>query len=298
MAHITSTVFPTKQRRRHYEPLAQPFLKWAGGKRQLIKEIDKLIPKKYKKYYEPFLGGGALLFYLQPSRTVVSDSNADLVNCYRVLRDSPDKLLEEIDKLENTKDFFYKIREMDRQPSYAELSPVVKAARIIYLNKTCFNGLFRVNKQGQFNAPFGNYKNPTILDPAVAKAVHKYLKQQEVTVLNCDFEKTVLTARSGDFVYFDPPYDPVSSTSSFTGYDLNGFNRNEQQRLKRVCDKLTEQGVAILLSNSDTPFIRELYNDKCYRVHVVQARRNINSVGSGRGKINEVLVRNNVANDA
>lgn len=296
--HITSTVFPTKQRRRHYEPLAQPFLKWAGGKRQLIKEINKLIPKKYNKYYEPFLGGGALLFYLQPSRTVVNDSNADLINCYQVLRDNPDKLLEVIGEFENTKDFFYKTREMDRQPSYAELSPVIKAARIIYLNKTCFNGLFRVNKQGQFNAPFGNYKNPTLLDSAVAKAVHKYLQKNEVTILNCDFEEAVSSARAGDFVYFDPPYDPISDTSSFTGYDLNGFSRSEQQRLKQVCDALTERGVAVLLSNSDTSFVRELYDEKYYTVHVVQARRNINSVGSRRGKINEVLVRNNIANNA
>lgn len=295
---ITSTVFRTKQRRRHYEPLAQPFLKWAGGKRQLIKEIINLIPKKYNKYYEPFLGGGALLFYLQPSKTVVSDSNSDLINCYQVLRDSPDKLLEVIGGFKNEKDFFYKTREMDRQPSYAELSPVIKAARIIYLNKTCFNGLFRVNKQGQFNAPFGNYKNPTLLDPAVAKAVHKYLQKNEVAILNFDFEEAVSTARAGDFVYFDPPYDPISDTSSFTGYDLNGFSRSEQQRLKRVCDELTEQGVAILLSNSDTPFVRELYNDIRYTVHVVQARRSINSVGSKRGKINEVLVKNNVANNA
>lgn len=279
-------------RRTKKEPLVQPFLKWAGGKRQLLSKIRPLIPKKMKRYYEPFLGGGAVFLDLQPSEAHVNDFNAELINCYQVIKASPEELLEQVSGFENTSDCYYRVREMDRSPDFILMTPLERAARIIYLNKTCFNGLFRVNSQNQFNVPFGNYKNPTIADPAVIRALSRYLNKNKITFSCDDFAEAVKGAKRGDFVYFDPPYDPVSDTSSFTGYSLNGFNRDEQYRLRDLCNDLTGRGVNLMLSNSETDFICELYNDERYTKHVVQARRNINSVGSSRGKVNEVLIVN------
>lgn len=274
------------------EPLVQPFLKWAGGKRQLLTAIRPLVPNSIKRYYEPFLGGGAVFFDQQPSKAVVNDFNSELINCYQVVKDFPEKLLEETLRFSNTSECFYRVREMDRDPDFILQTPVQRAARVLYLNKTCFNGLFRVNSQGQFNVPFGNYKNPTFADPAVIHAVSRYLNKAKIIFRNDDFAVAVADAKRGDFVYFDPPYDPVSDTSSFTGYSLNGFDRDEQYRLRDLCNELTDRGVKLMLSNSDTPFVRELYNDERYTCHTVQARRNINSVASSRGKIDEVLVLN------
>ena len=181
---------------------------------------------------------------------------------------------------------------MDRTPDFVFTPNVKRAARLIYLNKTCYNGLFRVNSQGQFNVPFGDYKKPAIADPAIIRAIKKYFDSADITFRSEDFERVVEDARQGDFVYFDPPYDPVSDTSSFTGYNLNGFNRDEHQRLKSVCDRLTRRGVKLIVSNSDTVFIRQLYSGENYTFQTVQARRNINSVSSGRGKIGEALILN------
>lgn len=271
--------------------LIRPFLKWAGGKRQLLPEINKYVPKKYKTYYEPFLGGGAILFYLQPKNATINDSNTELINCYEVIRDSLDELIEDLKKHQNEESYYYKMRELDRTNTYKDnYDKVKRASRILYLNKTCYNGLFRVNSQGQFNVPFGRYKNPNILDEAVLRAVNKYLNNNQVKILNTDFEKAVLDAKKGDFVYFDPPYDPVSQTASFTGYDVNGFDRNEQERLKSVFDDLTLRGCKALLSNADTEFIIELYGS--YKIEKISATRAINSNALKRGKISEVLVRN------
>lgn len=295
MAEAQQVLWPFKKekgRNARREPLAQPFLKWAGGKRQLLSEIRPLLPKKYRCYYEPFLGGGAVFLDQQPAKAIVNDFNSELINCYEVIKNSPDELLEEVAKFENTSDCFYRVREMDRSDDFTLLSDVKRAARIIYLNKTCFNGLFRVNSKGQFNAPFGHYKNPTIADPAIIQALSRYLNSEDTTFRNVDFAEAVVDAQKGDFVYFDPPYDPVSDTSSFTGYSLNGFNREEQIRLRDLCDALTAEGVKIMLSNSYTPFIHELYNSEHYTCRIVQARRNINSVASGRGKVDEVLILN------
>jgi len=274
------------------EPLVQPFLKWAGGKRQLLAELRPLIPKKIKYYYEPFLGGGAVFFDRQPNMAIVNDFNSELINCYEVIRDSPEALLEAIGALPHTSEQFYRIREMDRNPDFNLIPSAERAARLIYLNKTCYNGLFRVNSQGQFNVPFGNYKNPAIADKAVIFAISSYLKKANITFRNGDFANAVDDATEGDFVYLDPPYDPVSDTSSFTGYSLNGFVKEEQKRLKAVCDVLTEKGVKFLLSNSNTEFIRELYTQGNYTIRTVQARRAISSVASGRGKIDELLIYN------
>ena len=271
--------------------LAKPFLKWAGGKRQLLPEITKHIPK-FGTYYEPFVGAGAVLFKLQPQKAVINDSNFELMNCYQVIKDNLDDLLADLQKHKNNENYYYRIRKLDRNvKEYNKLTPVEKASRIIFLNKTCYNGLFRVNSQGQFNVPFGRYKNPNILNKSVLKAVHRYLNKNDVKILNEDFETAVQDGKKGDFVYFDPPYDPVSDTASFTGYDINGFDRNEQKRLKKVYDRLTEKGVKCLLSNSATDFILDLYS-KYKPILIVSASRNINSVAEKRGKISEVLVKN------
>ena len=280
-----------------FNPLVRPFLKWAGGKRQLLPEIVKYVPKLTSKhtYYEPFIGGGALLFELQHQKAVINDSNKELINCYKVIKDSLDELMEELskDKYSNSETSYYDMRDLDRsRKKYASLSEVEKAARIIYLNKTCYNGLFRVNSQGQFNVPFGRYKNPNFLDDAVLRAVNKYLNSNDITLLNQDFAEAVKDANRGDFVYLDPPYDPVSETASFTGYDVNGFNRDEQERLKEEFDALHKRGCKVMLSNSCTDFILDLYKNYQYTIIKVRATRSINSNALKRGMVDEVLVLN------
>lgn len=272
--------------------LAKPFLKWAGGKRQLLPEIRKYVPKKINTYYEPFIGAGAVLFDIQPKRAVVNDINKELINVYNVVKNNIDELIEDLKKHENNKDYFYAIRDLDRQPEYQQLSNVERASRIIYLNKTCYNGLFRVNSQGQFNVPFGKYKNPQIVNEITVKSVHNYFSFNNITVLNKDFETAVETAEKGDFVYFDPPYDPVSDSASFTGYSLDGFDRSQQIRLRDLCVELDKRGCKFLLSNSATDFIQEIYKEEEFHIEIVSASRNINSVASKRGKIDEVLVMN------
>lgn len=270
--------------------LIRPFLKWAGGKRQLLPELIEHMPDAYNNYYEPFIGGGALLFKLQPKKAVISDSNRELISCYSVIRDSLDELIEDLRQHRNEEEYFYQVREWDRKDCFKSKTPVQKASRIIFLNKTCYNGLFRVNSQGQFNAPFGRYKNPNILDEAVLKAVSSYLNASKIKILNQDFSKTVAKARKNDFIYFDPPYDPISDTASFTGYDINGFNKDEQKRLRDIFVKLSDKGCKVLLSNAHTDFICDLYQD--YTRICVKATRAINSKASRRGKIDEILVKN------
>ncbi len=271
--------------------LIMPVVKWVGGKRQLIDEISKYIPKKYDTYYEPFFGGGAVLFCLQPKKAVINDINTDLINTYIVIKNDHVKLIEDLKKHVNTSEYFYQIRSLDKDSDkFKSMTKIEKASRLIYLNKTCFNGLFRVNSSGQFNTPFGNYRNPNIVNEPVIIAVNKYFNEADIKILNVDFAEAVKDAKKGDFVYFDPPYDPVSDTASFTGYNENGFNREEQIRLKNLCDELNKKGVKFLLSNSSTTFIKQLYSN--YRLEVVKARRSINSNGNKRGEIDEVLVRN------
>lgn len=270
--------------------LARPFLKWAGGKRQLLPELQRHIPE-YEAYFEPFVGAGALLFHLQPKRAVISDTNTELINCYNVIRYDLSELLEDLHGHERTEEYYYKIRGIDRdEDAFKRLSNVQRASRVIFLNKTCYNGLFRVNSKGHFNVPFGRYRNPKIVDRDALEAVNRYLNTHDVVISNEDFEKAVQDARKGDFVYFDPPYDPVSDTASFTGYSINGFGRDEQRRLKKVYDELTRKGVKCLLSNSATPFILALYQD--YEIIEVAASRSINSVSNRRGKVDEVIVKN------
>jgi DNA adenine methylase len=270
--------------------LVAPVVKWAGGKRQVIDQITKYVPD-YSIYYEPFLGGGAVLFALQPEEAVVNDINSELINLYKVIKDNVEELIEELKQHRNEKDYYYKIRELDRnKDKYGKLTPVQRASRIIYLNKTCYNGLFRVNKAGEFNTPFGNYKNPNIVNETALKAVSNYFCQARVTFTCRDFGEVLKEAGKGAFVYLDPPYYPVSDTSSFTGYVKGGFDRDEQIRLKKACDKLNEKGIKFLLSNSATDFIKNLYRD--YRIEIITAKRAINSKAERRGGIDEVLVMN------
>jgi DNA adenine methylase len=276
---------------------ARPFLKWAGGKRQLLPEIRKYVPREFGTYFEPFVGAGAVLFDLQHSPAVINDANEELINCYRVIKSNPEELIRLAGKHEwnDSKDYFERLRALDRKPGLHMLSPEERAARVIYLNKTCFNGLYRVNGQGHFNVPYRKHdKTPQVVDPEVIRAVSGYLNGARVEIKCGDFRGAVAGAGRGDFVYFDPPYDPVSKSAAFTGYASGGFGREQHGALKRVCDELTERGCQVLLSNSDTEFVRGLFrNRRRYAVREVGARRSINSVGARRGQVGELLIFNN-----
>lgn len=268
-----------------------PVVKWVGGKRQLLDEISLLLPQKITTYCEPFLGGGAVLFDRLPQTAIVNDLNSELMLVYKVICDNVEDLIVDLKKHENSPEYFYKIRDLDRdRDSYREMSKIERASRIIYLNKTCYNGLFRVNASGEFNSPFGHYKNPNIVNETVLRAVSKYLSTNDILLYNEDFAATLERVPRGGFVYLDPPYDPVSDTASFTGYNKGGFGRNEQIRLKECCDTLTRRGIKFLLSNSATTFIKELYEE--YTVKTVHAKRAINSDAAKRGSVEEVLIRN------
>lgn len=271
--------------------LVIPVVKWVGGKRQLLDEITPLLPRRITSYCEPFLGGGAVLFSIQPSKAIINDINEDLMLVYEVIRDDVEGLIKSLKQYENTSEYFYRIRDIDRDKEfYHSMSKVERASRLIYLNKTCFNGLFRVNSSGEFNSPFGHYKNPNIVNEPVLRAVNKYFNANKIQIYNEDFETTLKRVNKGGFVYLDPPYDPVSDTANFTGYNKGGFNRKEQERLKKCCDELTQRGVNFMLSNSATAFIRELYRN--YDITIVKAKRAINSNASKRGAVEEVLIRN------
>jgi len=270
-------------------PMLKPILKWVGGKRQLLEDITPLI-SKCSTYVEPFVGGGAVLLDMQPAKAIINDYNAELINVYRCVRDHTEELLDMLREHErlNTSEYFYKVRAYDREPDFGQRSDVERAARIIYLNKTCFNGLYRVNSAGQFNSPYGRYKNPAIVNEPAIRALAKYLNG-DIKILCGDYTQALKGLRKGAFVYFDPPYMPISSSSSFTGYTEGGFDYDEQVRLKKECDKLSSRGIHFLQSNSDCEEIRDLYSD--YEILTVKAKRAINSRGSSRGEINEVLIR-------
>ena len=265
-----------------------PIVKWVGGKRQLMFELLKNMPKSHNRYFEPFVGGGALFFELQPEDAYISDMNEELINLYSVVRDNVYDLILDLSKHEVSKEYFLEIRNIDRTKKYNKLTNVQRASRFIYLNRTCFNGLYRVNSQGQFNVPFGYYKNPRILDADNLLNCSELLKKTEI--ICADFSEILNKVKNGDFVYFDPPYVPLNETSSFTSYTKDGFNIDMQFKLKEVCDELDSMGVMFMLSNSDTKFVNELYAN--YEVKKVFASRQINANVDGRGKITEVLVRN------
>lgn len=265
-----------------------PLIKWVGGKRQLMSDLLRNMPKKYNRYFEPFIGGGALFFELQSENAYISDMNEELINLYLVVRDNVYELITDLNTHKITKDYYLKIRNLDRTSKYKKLSNIKRASRFIYLNRTCFNGLYRVNSKGEFNVPFGNYKNPRIVDVDNLLNCSELLKRTEIK--NADFSEILTKVKKGDFVYFDPPYVPLNETSSFTSYTKNGFDMDMQIKLKEVCDELDSMGVKFLLSNSDTKIIKELYSN--YKIKKVLASRQVNANANGRGKITEVLVRN------
>lgn len=272
--------------------LLSPMLKWVGGKRQLLSDIVPLIDQKCSTYVEPFIGGGAVLFDIQPKKAIINDYNQELINVYRTVRDNLDALLDELRNHEdkNSEDYYYEIRALDREEHFHDMSDVEKAARIIYLNKTCYNGLYRVNSSGQFNSPYGRYKKPNIVNEPVLKAISRYFNANEIEIINGDYKEVLNKLDKKAFVYLDPPYMPISSSSSFTGYTDGGFDYAHQVELKEECDKLTEQGIRFVQSNSDCKEIRELY--KGYKIRIVKAKRSINSDAKKRGEINEVLISN------
>lgn len=271
--------------------LVAPVLKWVGGKRQLLDTFQPLLPAKITTYCEPFVGGGALLFHLQPRTAYINDVNPELMRVYTVIKNDVDELINELMKFENTLEQFQTVRNWDRDEQYyATLSDVQKAARVLYLNKTCYNGLYRVNNAGEFNSPFGHYRNPNIVNAPVLRAVSAYFNSVDVHMSIMDYAAVLSNIPKNTFVYLDPPYDPVSETSNFTGYIRGGFSRSEQIRLRECCDDLTARGIKFMLSNSATEFIMEQYS--AYNITIVKAKRAVNSVASKRGDVDEVVVRN------
>ena len=265
----------------------RPFVKWAGGKRQLLDVLMKNLPPKFNTYVEPFVGGGALLFELIPKRAIISDTNYELINAYRVIRDNVEELIDSLKNHVNDEGYYYRVRALN--PS--TLTPVERASRFIYLNKTCYNGLYRENSRGEFNVPFGKYKNPKICDEENLRVVSEFLRSADVQILYQDYKETCKLAREGDFVYLDPPYHPISKTSSFTKYTREDFTQEDQIELAQVFKDLDRKGCYVMLSNSNTEFIRDLYRD--FEIIELSANRSINCRAEGRGKEKvEILVKN------
>lgn len=270
-----------------------PFVKWVGGKRQLLLQFQELglYPSAFGGtsggYFEPFVGGGAVFFDLQPKNATISDLNSELITAYKVVRDDVESLIESLKKHIYDKGYFLKVRAMNP----AEMSELDIASRFIYLNRTCFNGMYRVNSKGQFNVPFGRYKNPVICDEGNLRAASRALKGAKI--LNVDYKSAVSEAKAGDFVYFDPPYYPISSTSSFTSYTKERFAEKEQVELRDTFTELSNRGCYVMLSNSDTAFIRNIYGElKNVTITAVSAGRAINSKATARGKITELVITN------
>lgn len=294
---ISSPINMKEQYRQYKEEKPKPFVKWVGGKRQLLQQfrVMDLYPPyafnpKKATYFEPFVGGGAMFFDLLPQKSVLSDMNPELVTTYNVIKNDVESLIKKLKEHQqkNNKAYYLIIRAQEVK----KLSKVDVAARFIYLNRTGFNGLYRVNRSGQFNVPYGDNRNPLICDEENLRKAHDAMK--DTKILHQDYEAVLEKAKKGDFIYFDPPYYPVSQTASFTGYTKEEFLEKEQKELRDVFVKLHKRGCFVMLSNSDTPFINELYSDldKKIKIHKVFAGRAINSKGSGRGKISEVVVIN------
>lgn len=272
----------------------KPFVKWVGGKRQLLTQFRRLNlypPEKFDiktgKYFEPFVGGGAVFFDLLPKEGYLSDLNKELVTTYNVIKNDVDGLIKSLKKHKTDKEYFLTVRAQDPKA----LSDLNIASRFIFLNRTCFNGMYRVNSKGGFNVPYGKYSNPLICDEDNLKKVSKEL--QGIEIKHQDYKEVLKKAKKGDFVYFDPPYYPVSKTASFTSYTAESFLDKEQTELRDTVLELDKRGCYVMLSNSDTPFINKIYSGfKGIRISKVEAGRAINSNGSGRGKITEVLVTN------
>ena len=271
----------------------KPFVKWAGGKRQIIDKLKEYIPEEFGTYYEPFVGGGALLFELSPNNAVINDCNKELMNVFSCIKDEDKfiKMCNELNRYElcHCEDFYYEIRNLDRDKNkFNRLVDYKRAARTIYLNKACFNGLYRVNSRGEFNVPFGKKIKVNTYEGQNLGIIHAYLNFSNIKMLSTDFEEAVKDAKKGDFIYFDPPYD--SDTDTFNSYTEEGFNKDQQRRLADVYKELSDRGCYVMLSNHNTVLINELYKD--FNIHVIEAKRNINSNGKKRGKVEEVIITN------
>ena len=271
----------------------KPFVKWAGGKRQIMPEIKKYLPEDYKTYYEPFVGGGAVFFELAPKKAVLNDYNKELMNVFECIKDEVkfEKMCNELNHHEtnHSEDYYYEIRDKDRDKSkFNKLADYKRAARTIYLNKACFNGLYRVNSKNEFNVPFGKKNKVNTYEGQNLGIVHCILNFNDIELMSCDFEDSVKKAKKGDFIYLDPPYD--SDTTTFNDYTENGFGKEEQKRLAEVFKNLDKRGCYVMLSNHNTKLINELYKD--FNKHVIKAQRNINANGQKRGKIEEVIITN------
>lgn len=263
--------------------VATPFLKWAGGKGQIVEQITRYAPTRFARYIEPFLGGGALFFYIGSPGSLLNDLNDELINTYRVVQNNVEQLIEALQGLPYAEDFYYEMR--NRRP--AQMTDLERATRFIYLNRTCFNGLYRVNKRNEFNVPFGRYTNPVICDPERLRAASAALR--EARLFSEDYETFLLReAQPNDFIYIDPPYHPVSEYSDFKRYTSAQFYEDDQRKLASLTRQLVERGCYVLASNSDTPLTRELYEG--FELVKIKARRNINKSADKRGAVKELLI--------
>jgi len=262
----------------------KPFVKWAGGKRKIVPLIRELMPKHFATYHEPFVGGGALFFDLMPKHAELSDINKKLITAYRAIRDDVEGVIRAMKPLKYELKTYMRVRERNFEAG----TPTQRAAEFIYCNKTGFNGMYRENRDGQFNIPFGRYENPTICDAANLRAVARALKG--VVLQDEAFGRVLKRAKKGDFVYFDPPYAPVSKTSDFTAFSKEGFGDDDQKHLRDVALELKKQGVAVVVSNSSAPIIRELYGRREFKIREISAARAINSVAEKRGNVTELLI--------
>ena len=274
---------------------ARPFVKWAGGKRQLISTLDTNLPDEFGTYFEPFLGGGTLFFHIlarrHPQRCSISDLNHNLIMTYTTIRDNVDDLISSLKNhqknyRENPKEYYYLVRQSDPQ------NQVEKSSRLLFLNRTCYNGLYRVNSQGKFNVPFGRYSNPNIVNESKIRSVSKVLRSEDILIRHRDFKMVLDDAKKNDLVYFDPPYVSVSSTANFTSYTNNGFTRDDLCRLAELCYKLDRQGCKVLLSNSDSETVSELFSRPPWKIMRIRASRMINSNSKKRSGHHELLIKN------
>lgn len=271
-----------------------PFVKWAGGKTQLLDRIKELMPSNYNRYFEPFIGGGALLFSIAPKDFVINDLNKELVLTYTCFNNRDDlndliKLLD-IHQKNHSEDYFYKIREMDKKENFNLLPKYDRAARLIYLNKSCFNGLYRVNSKGYFNVPSGKKDKVVCYEKDNLEEIYGFFNSSKHVILNGDFQNAIQEVKENDFIYFDPPYDVIENKNSFTSYAKNPFGKDQQRRLADTFKELSSRKAYVMLSNHNTEYIRELYKD--FNIHIVNAKRMINSKSDGRGDVQEVIITN------
>lgn len=271
----------------------KPFVKWAGGKRSIVDKLIKLSPNSFNTYYEPFVGGGAMLFELSPKKAVINDYNTELINVYNCIKDENKftSMCSELNKHESnhSEEYYYQTRDLDKdKKKFNKMADYKRAARTIYLNKACFNGLYRVNSKNEFNVPSGKKLKVNTYDGVNLGIIYSFLNLNDIRIISTDFEEAVRDATKGDFVYFDPPYD--SDTSTFNSYTENGFGKEEQKRLSEVFKDLDKRGCYAMLSNYNTNLIKELYKD--YNFNYVQTQRNIGAKAKDRGIVEEVVITN------